>query len=221
MNAIILAAVSQKGGVGKSTVARLLSTVYAGAGWDVKLADLNLKQKTAVNWVADRLHEGITPEITAEPFGTVKKALRLAAQYDAMIFDGAPDSHATTLEIAKAAHAVFIPTGVTKDDLMPQVLLAHELTGDHGIAVERILFVLNKTLDSQVSVDEARTYVERAGYACSSNHLKMSTGYQRAQNIGRSVAETEYPTLNQAADRLAQEMVDFIELRVGLKKETA
>lgn len=208
---LILGSISQKGGVGKSTIARLMATVYSSADWEVKLADLNLKQKTAVSWVGDRLREGVEPEIAAEPFGSVKKALKHADRYDVMIFDGAPDSHATTLDIARAAHALFIPTGVSKDDLVPQVLLAHELTGEHKVPVERILFVLNKTLDSQLSVDEAREYIRRAGYACTIGHLKMSTGYQLAQNAGRSVAETQYKPLNKAADSLAQELADFVE----------
>lgn len=218
--AIILAVISQKGGVGKSTVARLLATIYSAAGWDVKLADLNLKQKTSVSWVSDRLAAGLEPEVSAEPFGSVKKALRAAEMHDAMIFDGAPDSHTTTLEIAKVAHAIFIPTGVSLDDLKPQVLLAHELTGDHKISVERILFVLNKTLESKLSVDEAREYVTRAGYACTEAHLPMKTGYQLAQNAGRSVLETTYKPLNDTADALAQELADFVE-RIAIKKKEA
>ena len=39
--AIFLGIVSQKGGVGKSTLARLVAREYAEAGWDVKIADLS------------------------------------------------------------------------------------------------------------------------------------------------------------------------------------
>ncbi|MBA3922086.1 MAG: ParA family protein, partial [Nostocaceae cyanobacterium] len=42
--------VSQKGGVGKSTIARLLAREYAAAGWDVKIADLDIAQATSTNW---------------------------------------------------------------------------------------------------------------------------------------------------------------------------
>ncbi|KAA5604409.1 ParA family protein [Roseospira marina] len=218
MNTLVFASISQKGGVGKSTIARLLATVYAGAGWEIKVADLNLTQKTIINWLADRLQAGVQPEIAAEPFGSVKKALKQASHYDAMIFDGAPDSHQSTLEIAKAADVIFVPSGVTKDDLVPQVLLANELVDVHKIKRDRIMFVLNKALDSQVSVDEARGFIERAVYTCAKTALPARTGYQRAQNAGRSVIETEFPTLNQTADALAQEMVNFIETRAGLKE---
>lgn len=209
MDPLIIGCISQKGGVGKSTLTRLLARIYAGAGWDVKIADLNVKQKTSVNWVADRIAAGLEPAIAGEPYGSVKAALRLA-NHDLVIFDGAPDSHSSTLDIARAANVLVIPTGVTKDDLLPQVNLAHELAG-LKIDAAKILFVLNKTLDSEASVRDARTYVERAGYRVAANHLRMMTSYQVAQNQGRAVTETTVKNLNEEADRLAQELVDLVE----------
>jgi cellulose biosynthesis protein BcsQ len=43
----IISLVSQKGGVGKSAVARLLAVEFARAGWSVKIADLDTMQGTA------------------------------------------------------------------------------------------------------------------------------------------------------------------------------
>lgn len=209
MDPLIIGCISQKGGVGKSTLARLLARIYAGAGWDVKIADLNVKQKTSVNWVADRIAQGVEPAIAGEPYGSVKAALKRAT-HDLVIFDGAPDSHASTLDIARAANVLVVPTGVTKDDLLPQVNLAHELTG-LKVNAAKILFVLNKTLDSEASVRDARTYIERAGYRVATNHLRMMTSYQTAQNQGRAVTETNVKNLNEEADRLAQELVDLVE----------
>lgn len=53
--AIFLGMVSQKGGVGKSTLARLVAREYANAGWSVKIADLDVSQGTSFNWQARRL----------------------------------------------------------------------------------------------------------------------------------------------------------------------
>jgi Mrp family chromosome partitioning ATPase len=51
---LIIGVVSQKGGVGKSTLARLIAREYAQAGWRVKIADLDIQQCTAFSWQARR-----------------------------------------------------------------------------------------------------------------------------------------------------------------------
>ena len=46
----VIAFVSQKGGVGKTTLARALAAVCSHAGLDVMLADLDPRQQTLVHW---------------------------------------------------------------------------------------------------------------------------------------------------------------------------
>jgi Mrp family chromosome partitioning ATPase len=53
--AVIVGIVSQKNGVGKSTMARLLALEYAEAGWNAKIADLYIAQGTSFSWQARRL----------------------------------------------------------------------------------------------------------------------------------------------------------------------
>src|SRR5450631_1941531 len=48
--AVIVGMVSQKGGVGKSTLSRLVAREYANAGWSVKIADLDVSQGTSFSW---------------------------------------------------------------------------------------------------------------------------------------------------------------------------
>jgi chromosome partitioning protein len=47
---VVVAFVSQKGGVGKSTLARALAREAAFGGLSVKVADLDMQQGTLVNW---------------------------------------------------------------------------------------------------------------------------------------------------------------------------
>ena len=47
--AVTIGMVSQKGGVGKSTLSRLVAREYALAGWNVKIADLDVSQGTSFN----------------------------------------------------------------------------------------------------------------------------------------------------------------------------
>ena len=51
----IVAFVSQKGGVGKSTLARALAREAAMSGLKTKIADLDTQQGTSVDWHRTRL----------------------------------------------------------------------------------------------------------------------------------------------------------------------
>ena len=42
--------VSQKGGVGKSTLARMIACEYAAGGWDVHIADFDTRQGSCTEW---------------------------------------------------------------------------------------------------------------------------------------------------------------------------
>ncbi len=88
--AILVGMVSQKGGVGKSTLARLVAREYAKAGWNVKIADLDISQGTSFSWQARRLQYQVEPVVPVERFGTVDQALKLADQYDLIILDAPP-----------------------------------------------------------------------------------------------------------------------------------
>ena len=57
---IFLAVISQKGGVSKSTLARLVAREYSNAGWSVKIADLDVSQGTSFSWQGRRLLEATT-----------------------------------------------------------------------------------------------------------------------------------------------------------------
>ena len=60
--ALVIGVVSQKGGVGKSTCARLIAREYAHAGWDVKIADLDVSQGTSFDWHVRRLQQQMAAE---------------------------------------------------------------------------------------------------------------------------------------------------------------
>ena len=64
---MIISLISQKGGVGKSAIARLLAVEYIRAGWSVKIADLDTMQGTVTKWRVRRDQAKLTPEIPVEP----------------------------------------------------------------------------------------------------------------------------------------------------------
>jgi len=205
--ALLLGIVSQKGGVGKSTLARLVAREYANAGWTVKIADLDVAQGTSFNWQARRLQASLEPVIPVERFGSVDQALKAAAPYDLVIIDGPPHSTAGTLKIAETSDMTVLPTGLALDDLEPSVLLAHELV-KKGVGRQKIVFALCRVGESEIEIAEARSYIEQAGYAVLKGEIPEKTAYRRASDEGRTLTETRFPSLNERSDILAQSIID-------------
>jgi chromosome partitioning protein len=215
----IIGMVSQKGGAGKSTLARLFARELAKDGFSVKIADLDTQQTTCTEWASDRAEAGIEPEIQVQPFGNIKTALGEASRFDAYILDGRPHSSQQTLEIARAADLTVIPTGQTKDDLRPAVKLAHSLV-DSGIEPGRIAFALVKTTNSDAELRAAREYLEQTDYITLDGFLPVSTAYGIAHDAGKVVTETPHRTLNEKAEKLAQAIIDCL-AAITAKKEVA
>jgi chromosome partitioning protein len=205
--ALLVGVVSQKGGVGKSTIARMVAREYAQAGWRIKIADLDIAQGTSFNWQARRLQNKVTPDVPVERFGTLALAQKTAPHYDLLVLDGPPHATEGTLAIAKASQLTLLPTGLALDDLEPQVLLAHELTR-RGVPASRLAFLLVRVGDSEVELNDARAYLGRAGYSVLPGYLPEKVGYRRASDEGRAATETRFPSLNQRSDELAQAVVD-------------
>ncbi len=212
----ILGVVSQKGGVGKSTVARLVAREYATAGWQVKIADMDVSQATSYYWQSRRLHHQVEPVIAVEQFQSVDQALRIASSYDLLVFDGAPHATATTLKIAQHSNLIILPTGLALDDLEPTVRLAHELK-KHGIPVNQLAIALCRIGDSNPEIKEATSYIEQAGYCVLPGALPERIAYRRASDTGRAATETNHPSLNRKADQLVQAIVDKM---TNLTKQT-
>lgn len=208
MAELVIACLSQKGGVGKSTLARLVARTYASHGWQVKIADFNTKQLTSYDWCKIRQESNIEPAIIGEAYSR-PTALR-KENFDLVVADGRPDSDQSSMEIAKVADLVIIPTGLPLDDLKPQLMFANELVSK-GVDKNRILFVLNKTTESKVAVIEARNYLRQAThFAVAENHITAKTSYQRAQNQGYALSEVQglnTARLEETADLLAAEIV--------------
>lgn len=199
--------ISQKGGVGKSTIARLLAVELAKEKFSVKIADLDTQQTTSTDWSSDRYENTITPEIQVQPFGNLKTAVKEFHNFDIYILDGKPHSSEQTVEIAKISDIIVIPTGQTKDDLRPSVALAHSLVNS-GIEISKICFVLVKTTNSKTEISAALHYLSQTDYNVLSGFLPISTAYATAHDQGKAVTETSFNTLNNKAKEIAQSIID-------------
>jgi chromosome partitioning protein len=203
----IVGMISQKGGVGKSTLARMMAREFVAGGLSTKIADLDTQQQTCTNWAGRRAENGVTPEIQVQSFASIKSALDEANRFDALLLDGKPNASDQTLEIAKAADLLVIPTGQTVDDLHPGVVLAHSLR-KKGVPAERIAFAMFKTTGSDRENSAAREYVAQAGYSVLDGEVSVSTAYGSASDLGKAITETSFKSLNERASKLAQSVID-------------
>jgi chromosome partitioning protein len=206
---LILSVVSQKGGVGKSTICRAVAREFANIGWAVKIADLDISQGTSFQWRSRRLENNIQPDVPVEQFRDIAKAIKAAEQCDLLIFDGKPHSTKETADIARPADLIIIPTGLSLDDLRPSVVLAHDLV-KAGIAQEKIVFALCRVGESEAEIADATGYLKETPYAILPGSLPEKTAYRRASDEGKALTETRYPSLNARAEELAQGIVDMI-----------
>jgi chromosome partitioning protein len=200
--AIVVAFVSQKGGVGKSTLARALAAVAAHGGLKVLLADLDPQQQTVMRWHDARTKRKVGPTLDARGFSSIHDALAAGADSDLIVIDTPGRANRATRDIARHAHLTVVPTAGTLDDLHPSVLLLHELV-QVGIAREGLAVALCRIL-SEGEEAAARAYVAEADYEVLPGSIPERPAYRDAHNSGRALTETRNPTLNARADALME-----------------
>ena len=105
----VVAIISQKGGVGKTTIAVHLAVAAVQAGYTVALVDLD-PQATAAQWSDWR--GGENPAVVAAPHARLTPTLKEAAEsgVDLVIIDSPPAADSAAVAAAKAADLVIIPT---------------------------------------------------------------------------------------------------------------
>jgi len=206
----IISVIGQKGGPGKSTLARAIGTCYAAAEWDVKIADLDINQSTSFTWLQRRLHNNITPVVAVEVFGTAGQAMKQAGNYDLFIVDGAPTASRATSEVSKVADLIVIPTGLALDDLEPSVGLANNLKKE-GVNPKRICFVFNRASGSKVEYQEAQDYLSDTPYHLIDGRIEDKPCYRQAMNEGRSITESRFKQPREKADHVVQNIINRLE----------
>jgi chromosome partitioning protein len=201
----VIAFISQKGGVGKSTLARALAAVCSQAGLTVVLADLDPRQQTLVHWQKARTAQRVSPHLSIEPFDDAAEAVERAEACDLLILDTPGGVNDDTLAVAHMAHLIVQPTVPSVDDLHPTVLLFHELV-DAGIPKSRLVAALCRVLDDKEEA-AARAYLEEAGYELLEGSIPESLAYRTAHNSGRSLTETDERAFNDRADALIEALL--------------
>jgi chromosome partitioning protein len=198
----VISLISQKGGVGKSAVARLLAVEFIRAGWSVKIADLDTMQGTVTKWKTRRDQARVQPEVPVEKFATIERALREADHYDLLVLDGPAHAEKGGLAMAKKSQLILMPTCYGLDDLEAQVEAAYELE-ENGIDHDKIWFVFSRTSGSPAEDQTARAYLERSEINVFEPVLPELPSIRQCHNGGQAASDISFPVIRERAMALA------------------
>jgi chromosome partitioning protein len=197
----VISFVGQKGGTGKSTLARAFAVEAARVQANVLIADLDDAQRTSFEWGERRLANGFKPVISVERVPRAELFTR-AASVDVLVVDAPGWADASTVWLAQGSQLTVLPTGGGVDDLNPTIRLMHELMGKE-IPEWRVALTLCR-VQNETEVAFARDYLRQAKYKALKGALYERKSFRDLQNVGQSV--TENPVAS-----LAREALDVVE----------
>jgi chromosome partitioning protein len=175
-----IAITSEKGGVGKSTLAFNLAGALAEHG-RVVLVDEDTRVRSCLQWA----------ELTPVSFEvlTPKQAVQRIGEAAYLIVDseGRP-AVADLLELARTFDRVLIPCGVSRLEMQSTLNLWQQLkAGGH---LEAVRVVITKAPPVGRVGHEARDALRAAGVACLDTVVRRYTAHERAAESGGLVRDT-------------------------------
>ena len=150
---------SQKGGVGKSTLARSTAVALAYAGRKVLLADFDVEQRTCLRWQVQRQARGLEPTISVAKFSKEAKLDRASDQCDDVVIDTRGQHDTLNLDLAMASDVIFLPSSFSLDDISPTLKVVEGLRSA-GIPSWRVAVVFCRTGVSARQAQHARSILE-------------------------------------------------------------
>lgn len=204
----IISCLSQKGGVTKSSTARTLAIEFTRSGWNVHVGEIDNKQQTIMRWNLRREERGLTPTFECAIYHRPETAIKASHSCDLLIIDGRPAAEHSCIEIAKASDLVVLTTGATIDDLEPSLELGRELV-KNGISKDKIVYLIAKATSEAEGIKALAT-VEVWGFRALKGVILSQPAYGQALDKGRALTETPYPSLNERAMLVVEEIHDII-----------
>jgi chromosome partitioning protein len=182
----VLSVISQKGGVGKTTIATALAVAAERDGRSAAVFDLD-PQASASFWKDTR--RGDTPAVAAIPPARLSHTLRAAAEAgcDLAIVDAPPFAKDIAFEAAQHADFVLIPTKPAVLDLM-SVTRTLELLRHYS---RPSAVVMTFCPPAGREVTDAEDAVRQLGVAVCPVRVHGRIAYSRAQQTGLTAQEFE------------------------------
>jgi chromosome partitioning protein len=183
----VVSLVSQKGGVGKTTLATALAVAAHRDGKQVFLVDLD-PQASASFWMDTRQDDGLAiTAIPASRLGHVLEAAKGAAGADIAIIDTPPFAKDIAFEAAEHADLVLIPTRPAVFDVM-----ATSRTIDLiKVFAKPAVVVLTFCPPMGKEIEDTEAAVAALGALLCPVRIGQRVVYSRAQQKGRAAQEID------------------------------
>ena len=183
---LTVAILSQKGGVGKTTLAINLSVASELAGRAALIVDLD-PQASAAAWADSR--EATAPVVVSAQAARLAEVLMTARENDAALclIDTAPHAESPALAAARAADFVLVPCRASIIDLRA-VTSSHTIAQLAGTPAAAVL----SGVPARGSLArEAQIALEAHGFPVAPCRIGHRTAFVHAATVGQSVQEYE------------------------------
>lgn len=201
-----ISVVNQKGGGGRSTIARALASAFTKGGLDTLLADMDTQQQTSFDWSCRRESQKDVKQVNAAAFRTQSSADKAGENSDLIIYDGKPHADELSVSLALKSDMVVIATGAGLDDLNPSLRFA-DLLVKKGVAHKRIIFIVNRATspsEGKAGIDT----VEAWGFSVVPVAIPAKATYVKALDLGRCITEVSVASLREQAREAVQELIN-------------
>lgn len=182
----VLAIISQKGGVGKTTIATALAVAAEAEGKSSAVFDLD-PQASATFWKDTRQAE--TPSVVALPASRLEHVLKAAAAAgcELAIIDAPPAAKDVAFEAMQYADFILIPTRPAVLDVMATTKTL-ELVSHYGKPAAVVLTFCPIQGKEVIDTEEA---VKQLGAELAPVRIHNRIAYARAQQTGLTAQEFE------------------------------
>jgi chromosome partitioning protein len=182
----VIALASQKGGVGKTTLALELAAVFADTSGRALVVDID-PQRTAEEIIT--ASSDVAFDFAAEDDPTVLKQLRTVRDYDAIIVDcpGSLEGRETLAGVLAAASYAVIPMVPERAAVQPTLRTAR-LCADHGVA-HRVVVNMADPLSGAGPVEAAWELLDELKIPRMSSLIRRYVAHSQSQLDGRMITD--------------------------------
>jgi chromosome partitioning protein len=187
---LIIAFESQKGGVGKSTLALHLATALAAKG-RVRVVDAD-PQGTCLAWASVRQREPLFEVGGYDRPNLHEQMPKMAEGFAHVIIDGPPRVTALAKSVIAASELVVIPIQPSQADIWAAAETV-ELIQEAQVMFPalRAVFVINRRISNSALARDVRAALEKAPFPCLTASIGQRVGFAEAIGQGETVLERE------------------------------